>query len=559
MMTEVGREQTKSSASSVEAKEQNHRPSLQHDHTLPPPQVSQDIQFLARGAKGPLFFLDVDIARRQLELFMELFPTTDIYYSTKTNPHPAILKAFADKGIGFDVATIEEIKLALKHGAQADKLHYTHPVKSVYEIKEAYRLGVRSLTLDSVEELKRQHEHATDAQHYIRVCPRSNASLYDYHQKFGATTEELIAIMEYAMVHNISIHGISFMVGSQSMSIKPWVDTFEYIHAIIDGYYDKMPSLRNINMGSGFPIEYTYTGVPKIKEIARVANRFADSMPEDIRLIAEPGRFITAPSTLLATHVIQSVPRLNEQWLYTDANAYSGLIEIIENSGHFPYRISSNATGPLRPYMIAGKTLDPDDILGRNVLLSKDILAGDLIYVHDTGAYSSTFFTNYHSLPHPKIVILDSEFADNVTLGKSGMSISGLKSKKHIKMGEIVFRVTGAPSRRRSRTSFQTGKDTHVEPNIFGAYLNHSCEPSVGIRTSNEAEGVLEVVAMHDIEKDEDIAADYAMFEYQTSSMAKVKCRCGSTLCRTYITGYKDLPKETKKRYKGYIADHLLE
>jgi ornithine decarboxylase len=516
-----------------------------------------DLAFLAPAQQTPFFILDIDAVRHQLKVFEGLFPETELYYSTKTNPHPAILSLIAMSGHSFDVATIPEISLAIDHGAEPSNLLYTHPVKSVDEITEAYKLGVRKLTFDSLDELKRHVKYAPDAQNYLRISPLSNASLYNYKRKFGVSTEELIDIMDYAIKHGISIHGLSFMVGSQSMSLRPWLDMFERIIAIIDCYYETMPSLRTINIGSGFPLDYGFENVPQIEEIALAVERFRRILPADMQLIAEPGRFIAAPSTTLVTKVVQRINRQGQEWLYTDANAYSGLIEVIENGGHFPYPITSPAkTNITTSYMVAGKTLDPDDILGKAVALSDDIHPGDVLYVHDTGAYSSSFLTTYHSMPHPTLIVHDTQYTKNVGLGLNGTSINGAHAERDITAGELIFVVTGTPADARTRTTFQTDTNKHIEPNLYGAFLNHSCEPNAGIRTNDT--GHLEVIAMRDITAGEDIVADYAMFEYETGSMSSVECLCGSSLCRKHITGYKDLPAKTKKAYNGFIATHLI-
>lgn len=79
--------------------------------------------------------------------------------------------------------------------------------------------------------------------------------------------------------------------------------------------------------------------------------------------------------------------------------------------------------------------------------------------------------------------------------------------------------------------------------------INHSCEPNCGIR------GKFKVVAMRDIQAGEHITWDYEMTE--RSPWWKMRCRCGSVLCRGRIGNFRNMPKATRAKYKGYISRWL--
>lgn len=102
----------------------------------------------------------------------------------------------------------------------------------------------------------------------------------------------------------------------------------------------------------------------------------------------------------------------------------------------------------------------------------------------------------------------------------------------------------------------QIGKDTYVFHGGLVPKVNHSCNPSCGIRV-NET-GAHDFVAIREISSGEEITFDYAMRNYSIDHF-NCRCQCGSENCRIYITGWKGLPKETKKKYAGFIAPYLLE
>lgn len=80
--------------------------------------------------------------------------------------------------------------------------------------------------------------------------------------------------------------------------------------------------------------------------------------------------------------------------------------------------------------------------------------------------------------------------------------------------------------------------------------INHSCDPNCGIRD------LFKVVAMRSIAPGEQITWDYEMTE--KSSWWRMRCRCGTALCRKYIGNYTNMPRAVRKRYAGYISEWLL-
>lgn len=83
----------------------------------------------------------------------------------------------------------------------------------------------------------------------------------------------------------------------------------------------------------------------------------------------------------------------------------------------------------------------------------------------------------------------------------------------------------------------------------LGRNVNHSCNPNAGFK------GLFKLVAMRDIEADEEIVYDYDMTE--NSDWVMEGCRCGSENCRKIICGYRFLPDEIKEKYCEYTSDWL--
>jgi hypothetical protein len=145
------------------------------------------------------------------------------------------------------------------------------------------------------------------------------------------------------------------------------------------------------------------------------------------------------------------------------------------------------------------------------------------------------------------------------TRGAIGM---GAFAGRSFKKGELVVRATGEVISYQTRHSIQIDWDRHLEPDPPARYLNHSCEPNLGIKTNEH--GLPDFTAMRDIEEGEELTWDYAMSEwthYERSDPAlefDLTCLCGAENCRGKMGYYSELSAEMKEKYKGFISDYLV-
>ena len=79
-------------------------------------------------------------------------------------------------------------------------------------------------------------------------------------------------------------------------------------------------------------------------------------------------------------------------------------------------------------------------------------------------------------------------------------------------------------------------------------YLNHSCDPNLGVR------GEITFVAMHDIRAGEELTHDWAMTDDDDYS---VECNCGAPDCRKILTGKDWQRPDLQQRYAGYFSAYL--
>jgi len=91
-------------------------------------------------------------------------------------------------------------------------------------------------------------------------------------------------------------------------------------------------------------------------------------------------------------------------------------------------------------------------------------------------------------------------------------------------------------------------KNWWLKPPEPYVYINHSCEPNVGII------GTVTFKALRKIHKDEELFFDYSICEEGDWEM---KCKCGSVNCRKIIGSVKTLPRKTFKKYLPFIPRYF--
>jgi len=140
----------------------------------------------------------------------------------------------------------------------------------------------------------------------------------------------------------------------------------------------------------------------------------------------------------------------------------------------------------------------------------------------------------------------------------------GVFAKNNIKKGEFISTFAGGKIFRAEKATdlpflpenirdhavqFAEGKWMYNNQTL-AELLNHSCNPNCGIKN------LFDIVAMKDIKKGKELTWDYEMTE---DSDWRMRCKCGSKLCRHIIGAYKRMPKNVKEKYKGFISQWLVD
>jgi hypothetical protein len=99
----------------------------------------------------------------------------------------------------------------------------------------------------------------------------------------------------------------------------------------------------------------------------------------------------------------------------------------------------------------------------------------------------------------------------------------------------------------------QIGPDRYIDLEEPGRIVNHSCNPNAGIRDD------VQLIAIKDIQKDEEIRYDYSTT--MDDGHWTLKCKCNEPNCRKVIKDFKHLPPDVQQKYitLGIVQKFIAE
>ncbi len=370
------------------------------------PEISLDFNHvkkkLLHGYDKPFLLVDSNIIRQKARRFMRAMPRVRPHYAVKANPDRRVLKTLIEEGAGFEIASIAELDLLLELGVPAVEIFYSNPMKSRAYLEYAASKGVEWYVLDSVEELRKIVSVKPDAKMYLRIDAPNIGSDWPLAGKFGTHLSDIHHIIDEAARLNADLAGVTFHVGSQCRNPQNWRVGIERAIKVFADMREKGLNPRLLNIGGGYPVRHLKP-IPAIEVIAEVINAAIARLPKEVRIIAEPGRYLVSDSAYFVCQVVGTATRNGKRWMYWDAGMFGGIIEVTEG---LAYEILTDRTSHCVPWSVAGPTCDSVDILMHDVMLPADIQEGDLIYIPNTGAYTTAYASNFNGFPLPDVYVI---------------------------------------------------------------------------------------------------------------------------------------------------------
>jgi ornithine decarboxylase len=371
-------------------------------------EVSLDFEIVRQAARQeytrPFLILDTAIVREKLRRFRSAMPRVRPHYAVKANPDRRVLKALVQEGAGFEIASTAELDLLLTLGVPAEEIFFSNPMRSRETNATAAAKGVRWFVVDSVDELRRVHSVEPTAQMYLRIATPNIGSDWPLSGKFGAGAGETREIIATAAKLGADLAGVTFHAGSQCRNPENWRVGIEKARTVFDAMFKAGLKPRLLDIGGGFPVRHVKP-IPSIEVIGGVINEALKAFPEEVRVIAEPGRYLVSDAGYFVCRMLGTATRGGKRWMHWDAGLFGGVIETTEG---LKYKIRTDRSGPDIPWHVAGPTCDSVDVILHDEPLPSDLQEGDFIYIRNAGAYTTAYASEFNGFPLPEVRVFES-------------------------------------------------------------------------------------------------------------------------------------------------------
>jgi len=370
------------------------------------------VAWTAPGAQPATPYVLLDLARAK-DSFAELtaaLPGVAAHYAVKANPHPRLLACLHAAGCRFEAASWVEVRAAIRAGADASEVLFTHPVKPADDIARAYRAGVWRFAADSDTELRKLARNAPGSAVLLRLDARADGTVGDQ-GKFGIPPGQAPGLARIARSLGLNPYGLAFHVGSQTMDPKAWDDPIRHCAQVMTALAADGIRLAMLDVGGGFPVRYD-TDPPPLADYAAAINTAAAQLPYPVQLACEPGRAIAAPAGTMIASVIGTAWRHGTVRVSLDTGAFHGLIEALESGRElrFPVTIPAAQDRTRVPCTLTGPSCDSQDTILDQVWLPMP-RAGDRVLIGNTGAYTTCYSgrSAFNGYPAPAVKIAKSQ------------------------------------------------------------------------------------------------------------------------------------------------------
>lgn len=314
-----------------------------------------------------------------------------VSYSYKTNP---LVGSLLEKETDCDFAVHFANTLPLiKDKKRVWFLALALSPASLHKVMSA---GVRSFIIENGADLKTLlnyvDRHDKKINLMLRLRMKEHTIKTEMHYVYGmysSLVNELIPKLRGNK--HIGVLGVHFH--RKTENIGEWEITDELSELLPK---ETMERIDVLNIGGGMPVEYkNYSAetLPHIFKRIKEARRWANGY--GAKLMAEPGRFIAAPSIELRCSVIG----IAESTAFVNCSVYNSAMDTIVDNVKLPVK---GETERGKSYLIKGFTPDSRDIFRYKVRM-RNVKIGDTITFLNAGAY--TYSTDFCNLRKLKTVI----------------------------------------------------------------------------------------------------------------------------------------------------------
>ena len=390
-----------------------------HDQAMNPfhPSLLAD---LARQHGTPLWVYDAATIQARVAA---LQPFDTVRFAQKANSNTHLLRLLRAQGVAVDAVSLGEIERALAAGFQPG-LHFGHAeiVFTADLLDQATLARVAELGIPvncgSIDMLGQLAAVSPGHPVWLRINPgfghghSNKTNTGGEHSKHGIWHGDLVQACTQIQSLGLSLQGLHMHIGS-GVDYSHLQEVCGAMVELVKTVQAQGLDLHAVSAGGGLSIPYQ-AGEPVIDtahyfelwDAAR--NAVASLLGHEVKLEIEPGRYLVAESGVLVSEVRASKHQGSQHFVLVDAG-FSDLMRPAMYGSHHGMEIihadGSLPTSARHSTVVAGPLCESGDVFTQGeggVVLQRELATakvGDLLVVHDTGAYGASMSSNYNTRP----------------------------------------------------------------------------------------------------------------------------------------------------------------
>ncbi len=365
--------------------------------------IKKAIAFLKTAEVDPPYLLmDTAKVKQKVRSIGRKIGNSKVFYAVKANPDSEVLRLIHNLGLGFEIASEGELAILESIGVPKEHIITSNPMKSFRFLRAATEYGVDYFAFDSKDEVLKLRDYAPGCRVYVRLSVPNEGSEWPLSKKFGVELDEAEELLIYAKKKGLKPVGLTFHVGSQCTNPYNWNSALDKAKMLWDRARKAGIRLSILNIGGGYPINYT----KNVVDIATIENNVNSliykKFPDNIQVYLEPGRAVVGDAGIFVSRVIGRAWRGDAHWLYIDVGVFNGLMESV---GGIKYSYIVEGSKETKEWTLAGPSCDSFDVIDKRIELPEPEI-GSRVLILSGGAYTISYASEFNGFSIPRTILI---------------------------------------------------------------------------------------------------------------------------------------------------------
>ena len=390
------------------------------DHPPMNPFTPSTLASLAQQHGTPLWVYDAATIATQVQALRQF---DVIRFAQKANSNTHILRLMKSLGVVVDSVSLGEVERALAAGFTPGlhqghaEIVFTADLLDRTTLPRLVELGI-PVNCGSIDMLDQLGAASPGHPVWLRINPgfghghSNKTNTGGEHSKHGIWHGDLVAALAKVRSNGLALQGLHMHIGS-GVDYTHLQEVCGAMVELVRTVKAQGMDLHAVSAGGGLSIPYQAGESPidtahyfALWDAAR--QQIAQLLGHAVALELEPGRYLVAQSGVLVSEVRATKRQGSQHFVMVDAG-FSDLMRPAMYGSHHGMEIihadGTPATGPVQPTVVAGPLCESGDVFTQGeggVVLQRDLPVahvGDLLVLHDTGAYGASMSSNYNTRP----------------------------------------------------------------------------------------------------------------------------------------------------------------